>query len=207
MQHAPWTVHLLGLHWTLSERTVRRLLSFGLLSGTELARRTDAEGGWAPLHDTPLFVESVAHLGDPAVTAHRRRVVRWLPLGVPLTAWLVFFAVLVVAEPPRLDELVPMLLFLAGVPALVLAVWTARFRQSFAVVRQGRREAEAPAAVPLLAPIMPDLDDRDALRDPEALRARLEVVQRLRAASKDADRIVALEREEQALLHRMVEGP
>lgn len=195
-----WRIQALGLHLTLSDPTLRTLLRFGLLTGTELAR-PEAIQRWAPLSEAPIFTEEVAHLGDPSVAAHRRRALRWFPVALPLIAWLLFVSVMMIAEPPPPDEILPILLCLGALPATVLAAWTHWFRASLAALF-GRPQ---PGAQPQLLPA-PTPDLAEQALPPEQLRAKLEVVQRLRRASQDPDRTSALLREEQALLDRILEG-
>jgi hypothetical protein len=66
-----WTVQHEDKHHKWSEKQVRKKLRSGDLTGLELARPPDQEE-WAPLHDTALFREEVAHVGDPGNAARMR---------------------------------------------------------------------------------------------------------------------------------------
>ena len=191
---------------------MRRLLGVGVLTGVELARAEGSAGGWRPLYETGLFTECVAHLGDPGVAAHRRRLLRWIPPALPAMAWLALFSVLMISDPPNPGEILPLALLLGGVPLTILAAWTAWFAGSFAAVfgRPAARRSHAPrllpAPVPDYAAEVAELERlRRQPRDPEQLRADLEVVRRLREASADPDRISALDLEERALLAQITE--
>ncbi|HHO53878.1 MAG TPA: hypothetical protein ENK18_24150 [Deltaproteobacteria bacterium] len=204
-QAGQWRIRGFGLHLTLSDRTLRTFLRFGILTGTELARPERAQR-WSPLFESALFTEEVAHLGDPAIAAHRRRAMRWFPLSLPLMAWLLFVSVMMIAEPPAADEVLPVLLCLGILPTSVLLLWTRWFGTSLAALvglppRSATTEAQEPL---LLSTPVPELGVPET--SPEQLRAKLEVVQRLRKASKDPDRTSALLQEEQALLDRIIEG-
>lgn len=192
---------------------MRRFLKLGLLTGTELTRLQGSTRPWRPLYDTPMFTESVAHLGDPAVAAHRRRVWRWAPVALPLMLWLLLFAGLLVASPPPAPDVLPVSILLGAFPLAVLMAWTAYFVRSFLAIAH-REPARREPAARLLSPPIPDFDalsdrPREALptqpADPERIRAELEVIARLRSASRDPDRISALDREERALLDRMMQ--
>lgn len=195
MNDQRFSVQFSGLHWSLSESTVRRLLRLGFLSGVELARREAPGEAWVRLHDTPLFAESVAHLGDPAVTAHRRRLYWWLPVGVPLTMWLALFAFILSVEPMPPDDLLAFASIVSGIPTLLLALWTSRFLPSLRALGGAKEPAAVEPQPEVVTPAEPDR---------EQLRAELEVVQRLASSSRDPDRLAALRREEQALLSRML---
>lgn len=192
------SISVMGLHLTLSESMVRRLLRLGFLSGTELVRPEEAGASWQPLHATRLFVEGVAHVGDPAQAAHRRRLWWWWPVALPLMGWMGwigFITATLAIEPPPFNVFIGIVFALIGMPSLALALWTRRFRDSIREVR-----ATTTARPVVEAEAVP----REAEEDRERLRAELEVIQRLRDAASDSDRRRALEREEQALIQRMV---
>lgn len=172
MADPTWRLRVRGKTRSITEPNLRQRLRTRSLSGIELCRH-ERDDQWRALHDTHLFREEVAHLGDPAVAAHRRRLWRWVPPVLPLLAWIAFFGGLLASVGPDGSEIVPLTFLLVGLPSMLLLAWTALFFESLYVAVGGRRaRAEAP---PKLLP--------ESL-DEEVLRAQREVDAALRALDK-----------------------
>ncbi|MEN0065011.1 MAG: hypothetical protein AAGA48_22905 [Myxococcota bacterium] len=199
MDDKRYGVQILGTHWSLRERTVRRWLKWGLLTGVELVRPEAPGAPWTRLHDTVAFAETVPHLREPGLAAHRRRLRWWFPPAFVVVAWVTVFTTILAIETPDPGEAVPLSLFFLGTPLAALALWTSWFANSFrAVFGRSNAAPETPAVVEAVAEPLEEADEQ------EKLRAELEVLQRLQAAASHPDRIRALKREEQALIRRMI---